>query len=432
MSKGDTIALFLPFQNSNRAGRECQLPARPISPGAEKSRTRSREIIVMEMKMPRLLRSLTACLVLACLACPCVVHAAVVKAHAASAAPPQDTGFLNRLIELHGVTYHFQVYLPEEWRRDDGKQWPIILFLHGRGERGSEGMWQTQFGLPEAVRNHPDRWPFVIVMPQCPQGANWTDPTMLELAMGALNQESAEFHGDAVRTYLTGISLGGYGAWELARLRPQRWAAIAIAAGGVFWSYDPERWQESSILPAEYARAVGHTPVWLFYGSLDMVVSPRQSELMFDAFKAAGGDIRLWIYQGLPHDCWSRAYDEPELPLWLLAHRTPAPKGAFAERIVIPLGAPTIKLSAAQLDSLAGDYREPNGLAVKRSSAKATNSSKRTQAAKLPGWRQSRLKRSFSPARRVPPATSAWRSSAMPRGALPVISIAITATRSDG
>ena len=319
---------------------------------------------MMVVKMPREFLTSLACLALACAIGPGVARGAVRKSHAATPAPSQDTGFLNRKIELHGVTYRFQVYLPEEWRRDDGRQWPIILFLHGRNERGSEGMWQTQIGLPEAVRNHPDRWPFVIVMPQCQQGAHWTDPAMLALAMGALDQESAEFHGDAARTYLTGISLGGYGAWELARLQPRRWAAIVIAAGGVFWSYDPERWQETPILPAEYARALGRTPVWLFHGSLDTVVSPRQSELMFDAFKAAGGDIRLWIYQGLPHDCWTRAFDEPEMPGWLLAHHTPAANETFAERTVIPLRPPTIKLSAAQLDRLAGEYREPNGRSV--------------------------------------------------------------------
>jgi predicted esterase len=277
--------------------------------------------------------------------------------------PLQDTGFLNRKIESHRVTYKFQVYLPEDWRRDDGKEWPIILFLHGRGERGSEGMWQTQIGLPEAVRNHPDRWPFVIVMPQCPQDAHWTDPAMLDLAMKALDQESAEFRGDPARTYLTGLSLGGYGAWELARLHPHRWAAIMIASGGIFWSYDPERWQEASVLPAEYANALGRTPIWLFHGSLDPVVAPRQDELMFDAFKAAGGNIRLWIYQGLKHDSWTRAYDEPELPRWLLSHHAPANAElpSLAERLVIPVVPPEIKLTTAQLDSLAGEYREPNG-----------------------------------------------------------------------
>ena len=149
-------------------------------------------------------------------------------------------------------------------------------------------MWQTQIGLPEAVRDHPERWPFVIVMPQCPQGHFWTDPGSQELAMAALDRETAEFHGDPERTYLTGLSLGGYGAWELARLYPHRWAAVAIAAGGIFWSYAPERWKQSSTLPAEYAHALGRTPVWLFHGTDDPVVAPRQSELMYEAFKAAG------------------------------------------------------------------------------------------------------------------------------------------------
>ena len=319
---------------------------------------------MMDGKMPHMFRLYLACLALACAAGAGAARGAAVKAHPSNQAPAQDTGFLNRKIELHGVTYRFQVYLPENWRRDDGRQWPIILFLHGRGERGSEGMWQTQVGLPEAVRDHPDRWPFVIVMPQCPQDAHWTDAAMLEMAVAALDQESAEFHGDAARTYLTGLSMGGYGAWELARLYPHRWAAIAIAAGGVFWSYEPDRRRQASTLPAEYARAVGHVPVWLFHGSLDSVVSPRQSQLMFDAFKAAGGNIRLWIYQESNHDCWTRAFNELELPRWLLAHPLPPTNEIFAERLVIPSFPPAIRLPAAQLDSLAGDYREIDGLAV--------------------------------------------------------------------
>jgi acetyl esterase/lipase len=274
----------------------------------------------------------------------------------------QETGFLNRKIELHGVTYRFQVYLPEDWRRDDHKQWPIILFLHGRGERGSEGMWQTQIGLPQAVRDHPERWPFVIVMPQCPLPGYWTDPDMLAMAMATLDQEAAEFHADPERTYLSGLSLGGYGVWELARLYPKRWAAIAISSSGIFWSYAPERWQQESTLPEEYARAIGRTPVWLFHGTDDNIVPARESELIFDAIKSADGHVRLWLYQGLKHDCWTRAYNEQELPRWLLAHRTAGPEpSAFAERIVIPLHPPAIKLSPSQLDTLAGEYIDKNG-----------------------------------------------------------------------
>jgi dienelactone hydrolase len=318
---------------------------------------------MMDCDMSRTCRRVASWIALALLAWPALALASAPRTRPPKH-PPQDTGFLNRRIVIHGVTYRFQVYLPEDWRRDDGKLWPVILFLHGRGERGSEGMWQTQIGLPEAVRNHPDRWPFVIVMPQCPQSAHWTDSAMLDLAMAALDQESAEFHGDPARTYLTGLSMGGYGAWELARLYPRRWAAIAIAAGGIFWSYEPDRWQQASTLPAEYARAVGHTPVWLFHGSLDTVVATRQSELMYDALKSSNGDVRLWIYQGIKHDCWTRAYDEPELPTWLLAHRAPPRPEILAERVVVPLLPPAIKLTSAQLDSLAGQYREPNGHAI--------------------------------------------------------------------
>jgi dienelactone hydrolase len=243
-------------------------------------------------------------------------------------------------------------------------------------------MWQTQIGLPQTVRDHPDRWPFIIVMPQCPLDSLWTDSDMLAMAMAALDRETEEFHGDPERTYLTGLSLGGYGAWELARQYPHRWAAIAICSGGVFWSYAPERWQEVATLPAEYARALGRTPVWLFHGVDDPVVPPRQSELMFEALKAAGGRVRLWLYQGIRHDCWTRAYNEPELPHWLLAHRaspagSPAPSAspspnpspeqtapelpALAERVVIPFHPPAIKLFPAQLDSLAGEYADKTG-----------------------------------------------------------------------
>ena len=164
--------------------------------------------------------------------------------------------------------------------------------------------------------------------------------------------------------------------WELARLDPHRWAAVAIAAGGIFWSYAPQRWKQSATLPAEYANALGRTPVWLFHGTDDPVVAPRQDELIYEAFKAAGGHIRLWLYQGLKHDCWTRAYNEPELPRWLLEHRleTPAPAKsghpagkeaeppALAERLVIPLHPPAIRLTQAQVENLEGEYLEPNGV----------------------------------------------------------------------
>src|SRR5208282_4481571 len=129
-----------------------------------------------------------------------------------------------------------------------------------------------------------------------------------------------------------------------------RWAALAIAAGGIFWSYAPERWQQAATLPAEYAQPLGRTPVWLFHGADDNIVVPRQDELLFEALRAAGGHVRMWVYLGLKHDCWTRAFDEPELPRWLLSYHgesKPGVKGelpAFAERLFIPFHPPAIKL----------------------------------------------------------------------------------------
>jgi predicted esterase len=295
------------------------------------------------------------------------------RAKASKVLPPQETGFLNRNIQVRGTTYRYQVYVPEEWRRDDHKLWPVILFLHGRGERGSEGMWQTQTGLPQDVRDHPERWPFIIVMPQCPQDIYWTDPVGMDLALASLGHETSEFNGDPDRTYLTGLSLGGYGVWELARLYPRRWAAVVIVSGGIFWSYAPERWTHVNTLPGEYARAVGHTPIWMFHGTEDAVVSIRQSEMMYEALKSAGGRVRFWIYQGMHHDTWTRAYNEPDVPRWLLDHRLPAQSNQrtgkvrepepppFSERIVIALHPPAIRLTQAQIDNLSGEYQEPNG-----------------------------------------------------------------------
>jgi poly(3-hydroxybutyrate) depolymerase len=312
--------------------------------------------------MHRLLRLLAACLCLSWgLASPPLCVAAGKRESRRH--PAQETGFLNRRIQIGPATYRYQVYLPEDWRKDDHKLWPVILFLHGRGERGQEGMWQTQIGLPQAIRDHPERWPFVVVMPQCAMDRYWTDKDMLAMAMAELDQETAEFHGDPARTYLSGLSMGGYGSWELARMYPTRWAAVAIAAGGIFWSYAPERWQQAPKLSAEYAQAVSRIPIWLFHGAEDNIVSPRQDELLYAALKSASGHVRLWLYQGLKHDCWTRAYLDPELPRWLLAHHVETrAQTPFAERVVVPLHPPAMKLTPAQLDSFVGDYVDKRGL----------------------------------------------------------------------
>jgi poly(3-hydroxybutyrate) depolymerase len=278
----------------------------------------------------------------------------------AFAARHNDTGFLNRRVTVNGNTYRYQVYLPENWTDHSGK-WPVILFLHGSGERGSEGMDETQIGLPQAIRLHPDRWPFVVVMPQVPfSHHHWTDPDMMQMAMAALDQDTKEFHGDRDRTYLSGLSLGGYGAYELARFNPHRFAAISVVSGGVFWSYRPERWHESAVLPGEYARAIGRTPIWIFHGSNDNVVPVREARLMYDALKASGGIVRYWEYTGWRHNAWDKAYANPDLPKWLLSHSLKDdPKlPSSAEEIDVPFHPVPAKINPDIYDAYLGEYED--------------------------------------------------------------------------
>lgn len=281
-------------------------------------------------------------------------------AHAAK--HPQDTGFLNRTITVNGVVRRYVVYLPENWNKS--QKWPVILFLHGSGERGNEGLDETQIGLPANIRVHPERWPFVVVMPQVPfNHHHWTDPDMMQTAMAALNAESREFNGDPDRTYLTGLSLGGYGVWEIARTNPHVFAAIAPVCGGIFWSYQPSRWNEQTSLPEEYARVLRREPVWMFHGADDPVVSPRQSALMYDALKAADGNVRFSEYAMVKHNVWDKAYNNPELPHWLLSHSltSDAKLQPAAERTLVPVHPVPAKINPAIFDAYAGEY-EDNGV----------------------------------------------------------------------
>jgi poly(3-hydroxybutyrate) depolymerase len=277
---------------------------------------------------------------------------------AAARSRPQDTGFLNRKIVIAGATYKYDVYLPEEWTSK--RKWPVILFLHGSGERGSDGLDQTQVGLPAALRAHPERWPFVVVMPQVPYSKrHWTDPEMMSMAMSTLDAEIKEFHGDPQHLYLTGLSLGGYGTWEIARTYPGRFAAVIPVSGGIFWPYAPDRWHQPG-LAEEYAKALGRTPVWMFHGADDPVVIPKQAEIMFDAIKAERGDVRLWMYAEWQHNVWEKAYAEPDLPRWLLAHSlatTPA-NPVYAERTLVPIHPVPAKINPAIYNAYVGEYMD--------------------------------------------------------------------------
>jgi predicted peptidase len=242
----------------------------------------------------------------------------------ASAARP-ETGFLNRVVQVSGTSYRYQVYVPPDWNK--GKKWPVILFLHGAGERGDDGLAPTQVGIASAIRLHMDRVRFIVVIPQCRKDSWWSAPVMETQALKALDQSMKEFRGDPERVYLTGISMGGYGTWDMAFRYPGRFAAFAPICGGI---RPPGRVTLPEGSPfadpkadpyALVAQMVGKTPVWIFHGGADNVVPVAESQNMNDALKAAGANVKYTEYPGVGHNSWDRAYAEPDFFPWLLAQR---------------------------------------------------------------------------------------------------------------
>lgn len=245
-----------------------------------------------------------------------------VSAHAKN----HDTGFLDRTIALQGATYKYQVFVPENWTPN--QEWPIILFLHGAGERGDDGLQQTDVGIGTAIRSDRSRIPAIVVMPQCRKNLWWNQPPMDELAIAALEAATKEFHGDIRRTYLTGISMGGYGTWRLAEKYPGRFAALVVICGGIRPSAttlkaDPElaKWTPPDE-PKSYSDAaakIGKTPVWIFHGADDDVVPVTESQRMYAAMKEIGAEVHYTQYPGVRHVSWDKAYDEPGLFPWLFS-----------------------------------------------------------------------------------------------------------------
>lgn len=236
------------------------------------------------------------------------------------------TGFLDRSLSIRGVSYKYQVFVPDNWSR--ATKWPTILFLHGSGERGDDGLLQTAVGLPVAVRNDRSRFPAIIVIPQCRKELWWRDAPMDEVAIKALEAAQKEFRGDLRRTYLTGLSMGGYGTWHLAAKFPGRFAALVPICGGVIRPKEHGDPLPASADPyGEVAKKIGSaTPVWIFHGDADDSVPVAESRNMAAAMRALGGEVHYTEYPAVPHNSWDKAYAEPELMTWLLSKSTAGTK----------------------------------------------------------------------------------------------------------
>lgn len=237
--------------------------------------------------------------------------------------------FHERTLTLDSASYRYRVYLPAESGDSAKAKRPVVLFLHGAGERGSDNWRQTSVGLGAAIEQNPSRFPFVAVFPQCPHGRWWTDPNMQALALKSLEITMKEFNADPERVYLTGLSMGGYGSWRIVANNPGKFAAIAVVCGGILPppglrvednfkgpnGEDPYAW---------VAKQVGKTPVWVFHGGADPVVPVGESRKMVEALKAAAANVKYTEYQGVGHNSWDKAYSEAGLTDWFLSARLQA------------------------------------------------------------------------------------------------------------
>ena len=196
------------------------------------------------------------------------------------------------------VTMNYLLALPKDY--ESKEKWPLLLFLHGAGERGDNLEQVKRHGPPKLIAAGKEL-PFIVVSPQCPANRRWESIELTAL----LDEIVAKYNVDEDRVYVTGLSMGGFGTWSLATHSPNRFAAIAPICGG----------GETFM-----AKSIAKLPVWAFHGEKDSVVPPVRSTEMIDAIKAAGGDPKLTLYPELFHDSWTITYDNPELYTWLLEH----------------------------------------------------------------------------------------------------------------
>ncbi len=196
------------------------------------------------------------------------------------------------------LTANYLLYLPKDYNEND-KKFPLVLFLHGMGERGTDIEKVKTHGLPKLISEGKE-FPFIVVSPQCPDEYFWNDNLLLAL----LDEVEENYRVDNNRIYVTGLSMGGHGTWTLALAQPDRFAAIAPVCG---WSH-----------PVEFQK-IANKPIWIFHGAKDFVVPVSASEQMAEKLKSVGGsNIKLTIYPEANHDSWTETYNNEELYKWFL------------------------------------------------------------------------------------------------------------------
>jgi predicted peptidase len=206
---------------------------------------------------------------------------------------------------------------------DEQQKLPVILFLHGSGERGADNKKQLEVGLPVFLRTIQEYapGPFYVLAPQCPENQRWvltdwhapahqvadTISRPLGMAMWVLDSViDAVKNVDSKRLYVTGLSMGGFGTWELLQRYPLKFAAaVPICGGG-----------DTSL-----AAAIKSIPIWAFHGCKDDVVIPGRSISMVEAIKKHGRRAKISLYDELGHNSWDMAYSEKKMVKWLFSKR---------------------------------------------------------------------------------------------------------------
>ena len=217
-----------------------------------------------------------------------------------------NTGVITKVITPNGRDRAYCLYVPREYNPKNA--WPLMVALHGSGARGEDGLLQTDVGIGRSIRRHAARFPCLVLMPQCAVKSHWKgawDKSQDEIA-AEIAQTRKDFRVDPDRTYLTGLSMGGFATWSYGAEHVHEFAALMPLCGGG----DPKD-----------AQKLSHIPIWAFHGAEDSSVPPQESRQMVEAVKAAGGDVKYTEYEKVNHNCWDRAYEDPDTIQWLLSQK---------------------------------------------------------------------------------------------------------------
>lgn len=198
----------------------------------------------------------------------------------------------------NGKEMDFLLYLPKGYEKQE--KWPLVLFMHGAGERGDDLSLVKKHGPPKLIENGKE-FPFIVVSPQCPKDTWWITEDVV-----ALMRHIIQIHNvDKNRVYVTGLSMGGRGTWQVAGAMGDELAAIAPVCG-------PSH--------KEGLEKIALLPIWVFHGAKDPVVKISHSEEMVKLLKDQGNEAKFTIYPEAKHDSWTETYDNEELYEWLLSH----------------------------------------------------------------------------------------------------------------